>query len=285
MTYAWDIHTHPPTETYLLGAHGPYLDELRRHWRDPVEPRPIEAMVEEYRALDLKAIVSAWDAETTTGLPLVSNDEVARIVDRFPDMFVGWAHVDPWKGKLAVRELRRAVTQLGLRGVGEFHPIMQAFAPSDPRFDELWQTCVELNIPVSFHTGTTGSGAGMAGGAGLRIYYSHPMYLDELAARFPTLTIIGCHPSVPWQDDMLAIAIHKKNVLLDLSGWSPRLFSPNLIAHINGPLADKVMFGTDYPWLRPKRWLDAFAEAPIRDEVRPKVLRENAERLLGLGAA
>lgn len=282
MAYAWDIHTHPPTEEYLTVAHGPYLEELRRHWKDPIEPRPIEAMVEEYRALDLRAVISAWDAETTTGLPAVSNESVARIRDRYPDMFVGWAHVDPWKGQLAVRELRRAVTELGLRGVGEFHPIMQAFAPSDPRFDELWQTCVELRIPVAFHTGTTGSGAGMAGGAGLRIYHSHPMHLDELAARYPTLTIVGCHPSVPWEGDMLAIAIHKKNVLIDLSGWSPRRFSQTLIEHINGDLADKAMFGTDYPWLRPKRWLDAFAKLPIREDVRVKVLRGNAERLLGL---
>ena len=254
MDYAWDVHTHPPTENYLTVSHGPYMEELRKHWRDPVEPRPIEEMVEEYRKLNLKAIISAWDAETTTGLPPTTNDEVAEIVKRYPDMFVGWAHVDPWKGKLAVKELRRAVKELGLRGVGEFHPIMQGFAPSDRRFDELWETCVELNIPVSFHTGTTGSGANMPGGAGFSIYYSHPMHLDDLAMRFPTLTIIGCHPSFPWQDDMLAIAVHKKNVLIDLSGWSPRRFSPSLITHINGPLQDKVLFGTDYPWLRPRRF-------------------------------
>ena len=81
---------------------------------------------------------------------------------------------------------------------------------------------------------------------------------------------------------MLAVAVHKKNVVIDLSGWSPRLFSPNLVEHINGALADKVMFGTDYPWLRPQRWLNAFAKLPIREEVREKVLRANAERLLGL---
>ena len=282
MPYAWDVHTHPPSYEYIEGAHGPYLDNLRKHWRDPIEPRAMEVMVEEYKALDLKAVISAWDAESTTGLPAVTNDDVARVVERFPDMFVGWAHVDPWKGKLAIRELRRAVKELGLRGVGEFHPIMQAFIPSDPHFDELWQACDELKVPVAFHTGTTGSGAGMPGGGGFRIYNSHPMYLDELAAKFPNLTIIGCHPSFPWGDDMLAVAVHKKNVLIDLSGWSPRRFSPSLIAHINGPLQDKVMFGTDYPWLKPKLWLDAFKDLPIKDEVRPKVLRENAERLLGL---
>ncbi|OFW13897.1 MAG: hypothetical protein A3H27_05505 [Acidobacteria bacterium RIFCSPLOWO2_02_FULL_59_13] len=81
---------------------------------------------------------------------------------------------------------------------------------------------------------------------------------------------------------MLAIAVHKKNVLIDLSGWSPRRFSPSLITHINGPLQDKVLFGTDYPWLRPKLWLDAFEKLQIKEEVRSKVLRENAERWLGL---
>jgi predicted TIM-barrel fold metal-dependent hydrolase len=261
MTYAWDVHTHPPSRTYIEGAHGPYLEALRRHWRDPIEPRPIEAMVDEYRALDVKAVISAWDAETTTRLPVVTNDEVAAIVARFPDMFIGWAHVDPWKGADAVREVRRAVQALGLRGVGEFHPIMQAFVPSDPRFDELWQTCLEL-----------------------RLQYAHPMHLDELAARYPGLTIVACHPSFPWLDEMLAIAVHKANILVDLSGWSPRLFPPALVSQMNGTLVDRVMFGTDYPWLRPKRWLEAFADLPIRDEVRPKVLRTNAERWLGLPA-
>ncbi len=282
--HAWDVHTHPPSEGYINDAHGPYLEALRHHWKHGVEPRPIEAMVEEYRALDVRAIISAWDAETATGLASVSNDEVAAIVERFPDMFVGWASVDPWKGKIAVRELRRAVTELGLRGVGEFHPSMQAFAPSDPRFNELWETCIELDIPVSFHTGTTGVGAGMPGGGGLRLSYAHPLHLDDLAARYPALTIVACHPSFPWLEETLVILTHKANVLMDLSGWSPRRFPPMLIDAINGPLGERMMFGTDYPWLTPQKWLEAFADLDIREEMRSKVLRENAERLLGLPA-
>jgi hypothetical protein len=174
------------------------------------------------------------------------------------------------------------VKELGLRGVGEVHPICNKFYPNDRKFYPLWEKCVELGVHVSFHTGTTGVGAGLPGGGGYRIDYSRPIYIDHLAVDFPDLTIICSHPSIPWLDEELAVVTHKGNVYMDLSGWHPRFFTDNVIRHVNTTLQDKVMFGTDYPWITPDKWLAAFAQLPIKDEIRPKILRENAIRILHL---
>ncbi len=92
------------------------------------------------------------------------------------------------------------------------------------------------------------------------------------------------HPSFPWQDEALAIATHKPNVYIDLSGWSPKYFPPHLVQYANTLLKDKVLFGSDYPMLTPDRWLADFADLKIKPEVRPKILKENALRLLGIPA-
>ena len=133
-----------------------------------------------------------------------------------------------------------------------------------------------------FHTGQTGIGAGTPGGGGIRLKYSNPLFLDDVAADFPDLTIVLAHPSFPWQDEALAVATHKPLVYIDLSGWSPKYFPPQLVQYANTLLQDKVLFGSDYPLLTPDRWLADFDALPIKPEVRPKILKENAARLLGL---
>jgi predicted TIM-barrel fold metal-dependent hydrolase len=116
----------------------------------------------------------------------------------------------------------------------------------------------------------------------VRLKYSNPMYVDDVAADIPGLDIILAHPSFPWQDEALAIAVHKPNVYIDLSGWSPKYFPENLVRYANTQLRTKVLFGSDYPLITPDRWLADFEQLPIREEVRPLILKENAVRLLGL---
>src|SRR5690606_3696286 len=187
----------------------------------------------------------------------------------------------PWRGRAAVAELRRAITDLGLVGL-KLHPSAQGFAPNDRRFYPLYEAAAELDVPVLFHTGTTGLGAGLPGGAGIKLGYSRPILLDDVAADFPQLAIVAAHPSWPWQDEMLAVAQHKTNVWLDLSGWSPRLWSPALRDAVLGPLQDRALFGTDYPFIRFDKWLRAFQAYEPDPDVEAKILRGNAERLLGL---
>lgn len=278
---AIDMHVHPATEEWLVDGLGPLREATERHFRTEIPVRSVAEMAEEFRVEDVIAVLFAWDAQTATGRPPTTNDFVAGCVHAHPDVFLGFASVDPHKGAAAVAELRRAVTDLGLLGL-KLHPSAQRFSPDDERWYPLYATCAELGVPVVFHTGTTGLGAGLPGGAGIKLGLSRPILLDAVAADFPELQIIGAHPSWPWQDEMIAVAQHKTNVWIDLSGWSPRRWSPELTRAVLGPLQDRVLFGTDYPFITFRKWLDAFRAHEPTPEVEAKVLRGNAERLLGL---
>jgi len=126
------------------------------------------------------------------------------------------------------------------------------------------------------------AGAGTPGGSGIRLKYSNPMLLDDVAVDFPDMPIILAHPSFPWQEEALSVATHKPQVYIDLSGWSPKYFPPILVQYANTLLKDKILFGSDYPVMSPERWLADFDKLPIKPEVRPLILKENAARLLGL---
>jgi uncharacterized protein len=280
---AIDVHVHVAT-----GDTGRVADERREarqaaaraYFGAALTHVTADQVAERYRQLRMMAVIFDVDQETRTGLRS-SNDEVAEAVRRHPDVLIGFGSVDPNRGEAAVREARRCVEELGLRGM-KFHPSLQAFSPNDGRFYPLWEACTSLGIPIIFHTGMSGIGAGMPGGDGIRLRYAQPLLLDDLAADFPELTIIGAHPSWPWQEEMLAIARHKANVYIDLSGWAPKYFPPSLVRQANSLLQDKCLFGSDYPLIPTERWLAEFAELPLKDEVRPKILRANAARILGL---
>ncbi len=226
------------------------------------------------------AVIFTVDDEAGMGRPRIGNDGVLEAARANPDVLIPFGSVDPHKGKLAVREAR-ALIEAGVRGF-KFHPNTQAFWPGDREHYPLYEVIAEAGLIALFHSGTTGIGAGMPGGGGVRLKYSNPMSVDDVAADFPELDIIIAHPSFPWQDEALAIAVHKPNVYIDLSGWAPKYFPENLIRYTNTLLREKMLFGSDYPLITPDRWLADFAQLPIKDEVRPLVLKENAIRLLGL---
>jgi hypothetical protein len=123
---------------------------------------------------------------------------------------------------------------------------------------------------------------GLPGGRGIKLRFSDPMLIDDVAADHPDLTVILAHPSVPWQDAAISVATHKANVYIDLSGWSPKYFPPALVRAANGLLKRKVLFGSDYPVITPDRWLADFATLDVKPEVRPLILKDNAVRALGL---
>jgi predicted TIM-barrel fold metal-dependent hydrolase len=277
---AIDVHVH------VLGPPGhpanAETERLGRYFKTEKMLESPEEMYEKYKALDLFGVIFSIDAETVSGVPYVGNDWVASVAQKYADRFVGFASVDPWKGKMALQELERSVKELGLRGL-KLHPTAQAFFPNDTRFYPLWQKCVALDIPVLFHTGQTGVGARTPGGGGFKLKYAQPIpYIDDVAADFPELTIIMAHPAVPWQEEQLAVALHKANVYIDLSGWSPKYFRPLLIQYAATLLQDKVLFGSDYPAIQPDRWLKDFETLEIKEEVRQKIVLENALKLLKL---
>ncbi|MEQ6027190.1 amidohydrolase family protein [Streptomyces salinarius] len=280
---AIDVHTHAEISRTGHGALGPELfgaseEYFKAHGhRQPT----IDEMAAYYRQRHMAAVVFTVDAEHGTGHPRIANEEVAESCAAHADVLVPFASVDPHKGRAGVREARRLVEGYGVRGF-KFHPSIQAFSPDDRMAYPLYETIEELGVPALFHTGQTGIGAGVPGGGGIRLKYSNPMLVDDVAVDFPELRIILAHPSFPWQDEALAVATHKPYVYIDLSGWSPKYLPPQLVRYANTLLKDKVLFGSDYPVITPDRWLADFEKLDIRPEVRPRILKDNAARLLGL---
>jgi hypothetical protein len=280
---AIDVHTHAEVgadghlslSPELMGASEAYF---RAHGR---RQPTIDETAEYYRERRMAAVVFTVDAEHATGHRRISNEEVAEGCAAHPDVLIPFASVDPFKGRAGVREARRLVSEHGVRGF-KFHPSLQGFAPDDRMAYPLYEAIEELGVPALFHTGQTGIGAGARGGGGIRLKFSNPMLVDDVAADFPDLRIILAHPSFPWQDEALAVATHKPHVHIDLSGWSPKYFPPQLVRYANSLLQDKVLFGSDYPVITPDRWLADFAALDIKPAVRPKILKDNAARLLGL---
>ncbi|MEU4537763.1 amidohydrolase family protein [Streptosporangium sp. NPDC023825] len=279
---AIDVHTHAEVSA---DGHASLGDELAgasaKYFKGHSRPT-VPEMAAYYRERRMAAVVFTVDAEHATGHPRISNEEVAASCAAHADVLIHFASVDPWKGRAGVREARRLVAEHGVRGF-KFHPSLQGMAPDDRAAYPLYEAIEEMGVPALFHTGQTGIGAGLPGGGGIRLKYSNPMLVDDVAVDFPELRIILAHPSFPWQDEALAVATHKPYVYIDLSGWSPKYFPPLLVRYANTLLKDKVLFGSDYPMITPDRWLADFDALDIKPEVRPKILKDNAVRLLGLG--
>jgi uncharacterized protein len=244
----------------------------------------IDRIAAYYRERRIAAVVFTVDAQTATGHPPVRSEEVAEACAAHADVLIPFGSVDPWQGAAAVRRARSLADEHGVRGF-KFHPSLQAFHPNDQMAYPLYEALQELGMVALFHSGQTGIGAGLSGGAGIRLKYANPMALDDVAADFPDLRIVIAHPSFPWQEEALAVATHKPNVHIDLSGWSPKYFPPILVRYANTLLREKVLFGSDYPLLTPDRWLADFETLDIKSEVRPLILKDNAVRLLGLREA
>jgi predicted TIM-barrel fold metal-dependent hydrolase len=194
---------------------------------------------------------------------------------------IAFASIDPHKGKMGAREARTLITDYGVRGF-KFHPTLQGFFANDRLAYPLYEVIAEYGLPAVFHSGHSGIGSGMPGGGGLRLKYSEPINLDDVAADFPGMKVIIAHPSWPWQEQALSIALHKENVFIDLSGWSPKYFSPELIRYANTVLKRKVLFASDFPLITPDRWIADFQTAGFRPDVQPLIMKDNAVNLLRL---
>ncbi|HYY81469.1 MAG TPA: amidohydrolase family protein [Actinomycetes bacterium] len=277
---AVDLHVHLPLPEWVEGSLGPYRAPTERYFRSQITLQTAEQLAAAYEAIDCVAVLLGWDAETATRLPRLSNDLVAEIVRRFPDRFVGFAGVDPWKGAGALREMRRAREDLGLIGY-KFHPSMQAFRPDDGRWSDLFERAEDYRAPCLFHTGTSGIGAGTPGGQGVELAYARPIHLDAVAARHPGMPVIMAHFGWPWHLEAVAIALHKSNVYLELSGWAPRYVPDEVVREAEGRLAERVLFGSDAPFFGAEKVLAGWEQRLSPDAFR-RVARDNAVRLLGL---
>jgi predicted TIM-barrel fold metal-dependent hydrolase len=273
---AIDFHVHLPTPDWLDGSMAGYVEAAEAYFRSTVPRQSLGELADKYRALDAKAVLLAWDAETATGRPRVPNETIAAACRDYPDAFTGIGSVDPHKGN-AVAEVAN-IAALGLRGV-KFHPSLQAFAPDDPAFWPVFAACQEHGLLALFHTGTSGIGARQPGGQGIRIDYAHPLKLDAVAAAHPQLTVVAAHFGWPWHMDLIAVALHKTNVYIDISGWSPKRIPAEVVRELKGRLSGQFVWGSDFPFISPDRCLAELEELGLTSET---LLRDNAARILNL---
>ncbi|OFZ92345.1 MAG: 4-hydroxyphenyl-beta-ketoacyl-CoA hydrolase [Betaproteobacteria bacterium RIFCSPLOWO2_02_67_12] len=282
---AIDIHTHAEMSTRMLPdeAEAEALEARGRYFRYTAKHPTIAQMAAYYRERKMAFVVFTVDQERGMGIKRISNEEVAESAHEHADVAIPFASIDPARGRMGVREARRLIKDFGVKGF-KFHPIIQGFFPNDRDVYPLYEVIAEARLPALFHTGQTGIGAGMTGGGGLKLKYANPMYLDDVAADFPDMPIVLAHPAVPWQEEQLSVALHKPNVYIDLSGWSPKYFEAKLVQYANTLLKNKVLFGSDNPVILPDRWIADFEKLPIKPEVRPLIMKENAVRLLRLKA-
>jgi len=278
---AIDIHTHVEVDS---SGHQATDDQLiaatQQYFKLGPERRfTVDALAEHYRQRNIAAVVFTIDATSAMGHRPNSVEDMVAGAARNNDILIPFGTVDPWTGKHAVGRIRSLVGEHGVKGF-KFHPSMQAFEPNDRAFYPLYEAIAEAAVPALFHTGQTGIGAGLPGGHGIKLRYSDPMLLDDVAADFPELTIVMAHPAVPWVDSQISIATHKPNVYLDLSGWSPKYFPPQLVRAANRQLRTKVLFGTDFPFIQVDRWRRDFDTLDMDPAVLPLLFKQNAMRVL-----
>ena len=224
------------------------------------------------------------DAESQLGRRRIPNEEIAEAAQKNADIMIAFASIDPHKGKMGAREARRLIEEHGVKGF-KFHPTVQGFHPARPhgladlRGDRRAQAAGDvpqrpLGHRLRHALRRRPAAAVQQPDAARRCGDGLPRHADHRSRT----------RRWPWQDEALTLAMHKPNVWIDLSGWSPKYFPPQLVQYANTLLKDRMLFGSDFPLITPERWMKDFEEAGFKDKVKPLILKENAKRLLKLGA-
>ncbi len=275
-----DVHVHPWTRAFMK-RNGPIVKACDFFKLDFAKlPQTTGQLLDEMdQAGVAQAVILGQDTHATRNPAFknytMRNDEVAQIARRSKDRLIPFAGIDP-NSKESLRELRRAVKDLGMRGLKVHSSANSVYLNDKRRMFPIYDFCQEVGLPILFHTGTTGLGD-------CEIKYSKTELLDEVCQDFPDLKVVMAHFGWPWPEVAIAIALRSPNVFIDVSGWKPRYLPQSILPYLNGILQDRFLFGTDSPMLRQKEWMEDF-EASLKPRLKPgvgeKLLSSNAQRLL-----
>jgi uncharacterized protein len=275
---AIDVHVHPSTRG--LDHHA-----CRYFRRDLSEvPQTAEAFAALYIKHDVKAPLIGWHPSTVKDGSRNSNEHVIELATRFPDAFPGiLGSLDIHAKDLNAvahyaQELARNPKVLGFK----FHPPDQGFYPTERRLYPIWEVLQGSGKPVMFHAGFTVLGADTEGGSGIALDYGRPVHLDTLARDFPRMKIIAAHPGWPWEQELVGVVTHKKNLFVDTSGYLAEQLPEIFLKAIGGRLQDKALFGTDFPYVDLEKALASFSRMNFKESVKEKLLLTNAKALFGL---
>jgi len=275
---AIDVHVHPSTRG--LDHHA-----CRYFRRDLSEvPQTAEAFAALYIKHDVKAPLIGWHPSTVKDGSQNSNEHVIELATRFPDAFPGILgsldiHAEDLNAVADyAQELARNPKVLGFK----FHPPDQGFYPTERRLYPIWEVLQGSGKPVMFHAGFTVLGADTEGGSGIALDYGRPVHLDTLARDFPRMKIIAAHPGWPWEQELVGVVTHKKNLFVDTSGYLAEQLPEIFLKAIGGRLQDKALFGTDFPYVDLEKALASFSRMNFKESVKEKLLLTNAKALFGL---
>ena len=274
-----DVHTHCIQPEHLSDA---THREMRRAGYPPMQPLPPEDFLEAMQPVD-KAIVFGVRAIATGSIS--PNDFTAQWVEHAPNKLIGFMAIDPMEED-HLDQIDYCVNELGLRGI-KIYPMLGRYDPSDPTIFGLYEKAQRLKLPILSHVGTHPNPKAM-------LKYSQPLLFDEVAQAFPELKIIIAHMAHPWQRDCAVVIRKHPNVFADVSGvWTrPWQGWDALITMIEWGVADKLLFGSDYPFWTPQEGMDKIRRfndqlegtslPRIPDDVIEGIFQRNALELLGL---
>jgi uncharacterized protein len=275
---AIDVHVHPSTRGLDSDACGYFKRDLKE------VPSTEEDFARLFIGQEVKALLIGWHPSTVKTGARNSNEYVIDLVTKYPEAFTGiLASLDTGAADLnqVADYAEELVKHPNVKGF-KFHPPDQGFHPSDRKYYRIWEVLQAGSKPVMFHVGFTVLGANSDGGSGIALDYGRPIHLDTLARDFPRMKVIAAHPGWPWQEELIGVLTHKKNVYVDTSGYLAEQLPEIFLKAIRGRLQDKALFGTDFPYVDLARALASFDKVGFKDPVKEKILYANAQALFSL---
>jgi uncharacterized protein len=278
-----DFHTHPVLVRELVEKYPRFERAAREVFYIGNNFQPLETFLLQMDVAGVeRAVLLPVDCRRARRDPVGTNEQIAELCAMSP-RFIGFATVDPL-GKAAAKNLARAVKNLGLKGL-KLDPALQDFDSGGKPALAVYEAAEDLRIPVLLHTG-------MSWAPGSAIESGHPLRLEPAIRRFATLNFVLAHLAWPWVWEAVALAMKYPNVFLDTSCLyydSPKEFFEFVLTKqipltlIERTLRNQVVFGSNYPRVEIKNMVHALKSLPLTEGCLNKILRENAERLLGKG--
>lgn len=265
---AWMQHPTPRLQEQ------PFLASLRR-WTGQALTGDRFPVADTLAAMDAGGVrlglISAWYGPAGA---LISNDEVAAVVAEAPGRFAGIGGADISRPMEAVAEIRRCVRELGFKAIRIIQWLWR-LTPTHRWYYPVYAECCELGVPICLQVGHTGPLMPSETGRPIP-------YIDEIAIDFPELVIVGGHIGYPWTEEMVAVCTKHANVFIDTSAYTAARYPEELVRYMKAHGAGKVMFGTNYPMITPKKALERLDALGLDAETKERFLYGNAARVFGL---
>lgn len=277
---ALDFHVHPVLIEEAILGDKQLEKKIREVYHIGTSVQPLNALVKMLKTAGIYKAVLLSIATPEGGIP--PNDSIKNIVEKSGGMFIGFAGLNPIKGDEAIDELEKAHSE-GFKGV-KLYPPLQGFKPNDRKLYAFYERAQKLNMPLLFHTGVSWIRR-------VELAYCHPLEVEDVAVTFPSLKVVLAHMGFPWIWEAAMIAVKYENVYLDLSGvftGTPKehifhVFTKTLTpSFVSRFLADKIIFGSDWPRIEPFKMVEAVRSLPLESTVLDKIMMLNALRILDI---